>query len=127
MLLKGCREKILTISIAIIFVLFIGYSIHTFLGGDKYREDYNINLFIVASISGIIGIVIGAFIKVEGVGAGLIGGGILSVLYGVIRYWEYAENIIRVIILGVVLGVLIWIGFKKFGNIEENFSKRPKK
>tara|TARA_Y100000310_G_C20047251_1_gene518878 strand:- start:150 stop:533 length:384 start_codon:yes stop_codon:yes gene_type:complete len=127
MLLKGWREKILTISIAIIFVLFIGYSIHTFLGGDKYREDYNINLFIVASISGIIGIVIGAFIKVEGVGAGLIGGGILSVLYGVIRYWEYAENIIRVIILGVVLGVLIWIGFKKFGNIEENFSKRPKK
>lgn len=117
-MLQGWKEKILTFSIAIIFVLFIGYSIDTFLQGDKYNEQYAMYLFIIAGISGIMGIILGFFIRIESVGIGLIGGGILSILYGIIRYWDYAENALRVIVLGLALGVLVWIGFKKFGNTE---------
>ncbi len=113
-MIKGWKERILAISIAIILVLFIGYSINTFLNGEKYGEDYNRNILIIASISGIISIVIGVVIAVESVGAGLIGGGVLSLLYGIVRYWEFAPNVLRVVILGLALCILIWLGFKKF-------------
>jgi len=114
-MLKAWKERFLALSIIIVFSLFIGYSIDTFLGGEENPEAYNRNLFIIASISGLIAIVVGGyFVNNESVGSGLIGGGVITILYGLIRYWEYAENILRVVILALILGVLIWVGIKKF-------------
>lgn len=126
-MVKDWKERVLTIGIAIIFVLFVGYSINTFLKGDKGDEQYTRNLFIVAGISGIVGIIIGVLITVESVGAGLIGGGILSLLYGIIVYWNFAENLLRVLILGIALGVLVWLGYNKFGKYKNNVAKNFKK
>lgn len=113
-MLKGWKNILLVFSIVIVFALFNTYSIRTFLQGDKNSEVYNRNLFIVAGISGLIAIVIGYLIKVETVGLGLIIGGLLVILYGVIIYWFYAENIVRVIVLGIALTALIWLGYKLF-------------
>jgi len=40
-------------------------------------------------------------------------GGILVILYGTMRYWEYSSNMLRMIILGISLVVLIWLGYKR--------------
>src|SRR3989338_10033072 len=101
MLLKSWKERLIAIGIAILFLLFNIYAIKTFLEVDSQRDQFDIDkfffdrngeryamyFFIVAGISGILAIVIGAYIEVESVGSGLIGGGILLLVYGSIRYW----------------------------------------
>ncbi len=117
------KEKVISIGIAILLVFFIGFAIDTFLERGSDRELYNMSIFLIAGITGIGCIVGGSFLKIENVGSGLIGGGILTVIYGIIRYWGDAENILRVIIIGIALGVLIWIGFKKH---KDNDKKKKK-
>jgi len=70
-------------------------------------------VFIVAVIAGLIAVVMGSILKHEVVSTGLIGGGVLSMLYGTIRYWQHANNILKFILLGIALGVVIWIAIKK--------------
>lgn len=70
-------------------------------------------VFIIAIIFGLIGIVAGIILQKETVGVGLLIGGIVTILYGTIRYWQHANNTLKFILLGVVLAVLIWIGYKK--------------
>jgi hypothetical protein len=164
------KKTLITIAIALIFTLFIGYGIEVFdkapnreefcpenlyeidneeeclkLGGyfgsnvmDSPRaispefekefcqpskecyDNYNLArtghdkvVFIISTIIGLIAIIIGIILKTEVVNTGLIGGGIVLTLYGTIRYWEHASNILKFILLGLVLAVLIWISYKK--------------
>jgi len=164
------KEKILSIGIAIIFVLFVGYGIEAFYpnphwdefcvdsipyrelltqedcessGGEwqpnpgikrlpdepdgwcniyskcekefqSYREGYNRNVFLVAVPVGLLTLVIAIFLTLESVSAGLMGGGVLTIIYGTIRYWSQLAKFGRFVTLGTVLAVLIWLGYKKF-------------
>lgn len=162
------KRNVLTISITIIFALFIGFGIETFyespdyddycdvakeqlevssedecklLNGtwnaypkmvegnrtgycdlyencrnkwDEVNESYNKNIFIITFIIGLIALVLGSyFVGVESVGSGIMGGGTLTIIYGTIRYWSDLNDLMRFIILGIVLFILIWIGYKK--------------
>ncbi|MFH0978457.1 MAG: hypothetical protein V1837_04105 [Candidatus Woesearchaeota archaeon] len=85
---------------------------------QKQYEDadkgYTKNVFIAATILGLIAVALGGFIlKLESVSSGLMGGGVISIIYGIIRYWSNASNYLRVIILGLTLAILIWMGYKK--------------
>ncbi len=84
----------------------------------EYREVmgiYNRNVFIIAVVAGLIAVVLGGIIlKLESVSAGIMGGGVLSIIYGTLRYWGDMGDVLRFIILGIVLAILIWIGYKKF-------------
>ena len=78
-------------------------------------EIYNRNVFIVTAILGLIFVTLGGIIlKLESVSTGIMGGGVLTIIYGTLRYWGDMADVGRFIILGFVLGVLIWIGYKKF-------------
>lgn len=70
-------------------------------------------VFIVAVIAGLVAVVIGSILKHEVVSTGLIGGGVLSMLYGTIRYWQHANNILKFTLLGIALAIVIWIAIKK--------------
>lgn len=145
------KHSILTVSIALIFVFFVGYGISTFYPAPKYQdyceeifeprpvelpseniskqeayyrecreafelvnEPYNRNVFIIALIIGTIAIVLGSIVlSKENVGSGIMGGGTLTVIYGTLRYWGNLPDIGRFIALGIVLAILIWIGYKK--------------
>lgn len=79
------------------------------------REVYNRNVFIIAVAAGLICVILGGIIlKLESVSVGIMGGGVLSILYGTIRYWGDLADVGRFIILGIVLATLIWIGYRKF-------------
>lgn len=85
---------------------------------DAYRNAtnvYNRNVFIITIIAGIMPIIIGSvFIPpaVGSVGSGLMYGGILTIIYGTIGYFSDMGKLLRVIVIGIALAVLIWIGFK---------------
>jgi hypothetical protein len=76
-------------------------------------EPYNRNVFIISVIFGLAAIILGVTLMLGSVSAGLMAGGILTVLYGVIRYWGFAQDWLRFTILGITLAVLIWLGYKR--------------
>jgi hypothetical protein len=80
---------------------------------QTYRENYNRNVFVITLIIGIIVLVISIILNKEAVSSGLMGGAILTMIYGTLRYWGRAPDILRFIILGIVLFVLIWVGYRK--------------
>jgi len=82
---------------------------------DSAREIYNRNVFIITVILGLISLIIGGIkLKLASVSSGIMGGGALMIIYGTLRYWGNLAKIGRLFILGLVLAVLIWIGYKKF-------------
>ena len=80
---------------------------------NKVNEKYNRNVFIIATGIGIIALIVGVALNLASVSAGLMGGGILSILYGTIRYWSDLPDYGRFIILGITLVILIWLGYKR--------------
>jgi hypothetical protein len=83
---------------------------------DSAREEYNKKVFIFAVVAGLLSVVIGgAVLRLESVSTGIMGGGVLSIIHGTLRYWGDLADMGRFLILGIVLAVLIWIGYKKFG------------
>ncbi|NOZ81447.1 MAG: hypothetical protein GXP63_07325 [DPANN group archaeon] len=82
---------------------------------DHASEARNRMIFIASLIIGVIVIVAGGmFLKAEPVSIGMMGGGILTIIYGTLRYWGRLEDVGRFLILGIVLGILIWVGYRKF-------------
>ena len=77
------------------------------------NDDFRKKVFIVALIAGLLVFVGGMFVPISAVGAGLMGGGLLTLFIGILQYWDELANVVRLIILGVALAVLIWIGIKK--------------
>jgi hypothetical protein len=70
------------------------------------------NVFFIAIPLGIIIIIIGAFLfKLESVGAGLMFGGLGTLIYGSGAYWPHTENIIRFLISLVGLILLVWFSY----------------
>ena len=87
---------------------------------DEARKLRSRNVFLIALPLAIIIIVIGTFLfGLEFVGAGLMGGGVGTLIYGAGAYWPYSENWIRFIIS--LIGLLVLIGFAYW------FSKRLEK
>ena len=80
---------------------------------EEENEKYNRVVFIVATIIGLIALISGIALKVPSVSSGLMGGGILTILYGTMRYWFGLPDFARFILLGIALGILIWVGYKK--------------
>ena len=66
----------------------------------------------VALPLGIIIIIIGAFVfGLEAVGAGLMGGGVGTILYGVGGYWRYSADLMKFLLSLVGLIVVIYVAY----------------
>ncbi len=82
---------------------------------EDANNTYQRNVFVALIVLGVISL-IGGFVlaSVSVVSLGLSFGGVLSLVIASMRYWSAMNEYIRVIILGIALIVLIWIGMKKF-------------
>jgi hypothetical protein len=80
---------------------------------ENLREGKAKIVFIASLIIGILAVIVASFLKVNSISAGILGGGVLTILYGTIRYWQYAQNTLKFVLLGLALGVLIYLGYKK--------------
>ena len=78
---------------------------------DALRERAK-KVFFLALPLGILIIALGAFaFGLEHVGAGLMGGGVGTLIYGSGAYWPYTENWLRFVLSLVGLAVLIWLAY----------------
>ena len=78
------------------------------------QNFYNRNVFIILEIAGLIAFLLGLFaINAKAVSNGFLGGGVLSLIIGTVRYWSGMDDYLRFGILGIALAILIWVGYKK--------------
>ena len=80
-------------------------------------------VFYLALPIGITIVIAGAFFfGLEAVGAGLMGGGVGTLLYGAGAYWPYSENWIRFLLSLLGLAILVWFSYyfsRKLGKKEK--------
>jgi len=80
---------------------------------DNAREKYSRNIFLIALPVGILLIVGGGFIfGLEAVGAGLMGGGVGVILYGVGGFWRYSGEVLKFILSLLGLVAVIWFAYR---------------
>ena len=82
---------------------------------EDARDPYNKNVFIILVVLGALAVLVGNLLKGnEVISDGFALGGVLSFIIASMRYWSSADDLFRVIILAIALGLLIWIAWKKF-------------
>ncbi|MFQ5620627.1 MAG: hypothetical protein ACE5FT_02165 [Candidatus Nanoarchaeia archaeon] len=79
---------------------------------EEVKKIYDKNVFIAGLIIGALLFIGGYALAQEAVGAGILGGSILTLFVTLTRYWGHLHDIWRFIILGVILAALIWVGYK---------------
>lgn len=80
---------------------------------NKANEAYSKNLFIISLVFSVIIIAIASFlISVDAVSGGLMLGSLMFLIYGTGNYWQYMNDWLRFIILGIALLILIYIGYR---------------
>lgn len=99
-----------------------GYCNREFVCAQKYqdfREIYERNIFMILVVLGAISLGISFLTGVNQVLATSFSfGGVLTFVVASLRYWELAQDWLHLLILGLALGALIWLGVKKFKDIE---------
>lgn len=83
---------------------------------EEANSVYNRNVFMVLVVLGLASLLIGTYVVSAGsaVALGLSLGGFLSFVIASMRYWSDMDEYLRVIVLGLALVLLIWLGIKKF-------------
>ncbi|MGM5484762.1 MAG: hypothetical protein ACQEP1_02720 [Nanobdellota archaeon] len=80
---------------------------------EEARNDHKLKVFIIMAVVGIAAIAGSFFIFVDSVSTGIMGGGLLTLFIGAIENWSNFHDWMRFIVLGVVLFILVWLGYKK--------------
>lgn len=83
---------------------------------NNARDRYKLVVFIVAVIVGLAAVSAGILLALPSVSSGLMLGGTFLTFYGTAVYWSNLSNWLRTIVLGAVLAILIWLGYKKLQN-----------
>ena len=98
---------------------------------DTARQEYNRNIFFVLLPLGLIIVILGIYLVVDYIGAGLMFAGLIVMFYATIRYFSDMSKILRAVIILVELLLIMWIGYKKIreevANRSETSAKRSKK
>lgn len=90
---------------------------------EQAQKERSRWVFFIALPLGILIIALGAFVfGLEAVGAGLMGGGVGTLIYGSGAFWPYTENWIRFLISLIGLVILIW--FVYYFNNKKGKKKR---
>ena len=104
--------------------------------GAKFNDvnnKRNSNVFVILVVFGVLAIIAGLIVKAEAVANGFLIGGILSLIIAAIRNWGQLQDVLKFGILGIVLALLIWVGYRKgLGGTgesrpEQQLKQQPKK
>ena len=82
---------------------------------NEANSKYNKNIFYISAVIGIIAILAGLYLPkaIDAIASGFMFGGILIMLQGTVRVFGDLGKWTRVIVLGIELVILVWIGYKK--------------
>lgn len=112
-----------------------GYCDTTYYCRQDYEDAREVRakkIFYISVPLGIAILVTGGFLfYLEAVGAGLMGGGVGTIIYGAGNYWEYGDDLFRFIIslLGLIAVIFLtyWLNNKLGKNGKKKSSKTSKK
>ncbi len=92
--------------------MYCDYCSRTF---NQANAKYNKNIFYISAIIGIIAIISGLYLPktIDAISSGFMFGGILIITQGTFRVFGDLNKTLRVIVLGIELILLVWIGYKK--------------
>ena len=80
---------------------------------DAANQKYSRNIFFITAVIGIIAIIAGLlYVHIDPIASGFMFGGILVLIYGTIRVFGNLSKVMRVVVLGIELIVLVYIGVK---------------
>lgn len=82
---------------------------------EQAHAAYQRTVFIILAVLGIVCLIAGTVLAHAVIGTALAWGGVLSLLIASMRYWSAADNLVKVLILALALGILIWVALKRFG------------
>jgi hypothetical protein len=94
-----------------------GYCDQMYTKNIEYQSAlkiYNRYVFITLVSAGVVVLAVGSFISISVLTIAFVWGGVLSIFIASVRYWSSADNFLKVIILAIALGFLIWLAIKKF-------------
>ncbi len=82
---------------------------------DKYdlaNKNYSKNMFITSLIFSIIVVILCVvFININSISGGLMFGSLMFIVYGTGKYWNYMDDLLRFVVLGVALIALIYTAY----------------
>ena len=82
---------------------------------ETAQKAYDRNVFVTLVLLGALCVLIGNFLKTNMlISIALSFAGVLSFVIASMRYWSSADDLIKVIILGIALAILVWVAIKKF-------------
>jgi hypothetical protein len=92
---------------------------------EKSLEVYRRNIFLITLPLAILIIILGMLVfNLDAVGAGLMTGGVGTLIYGIGGYWTYAENWMKFVSSFIGLIVLIWLAY--YANKKWNKSNKKR-
>jgi len=80
---------------------------------NNAQQVYNRNIFFVLLPVGLIVVILGLYLLVDYLGAGLMFAGLIIMFYATIRYFSDMSKLLRALVILVELLVIMWIGYKK--------------
>lgn len=94
---------------------------------EDARATYERNVFVGLVAFGTLTLIASFVVRALAVIApALSTGGVLALIIASVRFWSHMDEYVRVIVLGVALVALIWLGVKKFNkDQEENSQAEP--
>ncbi len=94
---------------------------------QEKNDQYTLRVFWVSAFIGIVALVIGMYLPlmVEAIASGFMFGGILTLIQSTVRVFGALGRYSRVIILGIELVILIWIGVKKVSELGKRKKEEP--
>ena len=83
----------------------------------KHNEEWAIKYFYIGLPAGVIAVILGAVIPMASIGSGMLGGGIIVLMFSYGNYWMHMPDLSKFLSLCAVLLLLIWVGYRK---VEKN-------
>jgi len=83
---------------------------------NEYNDAQDLherNVFFANLVIGILVFIVAFFLGIEAVSSGLMGGAVMLIVYGSMRYWGELSDVWRTLMLGLALSALITLGYKK--------------
>jgi hypothetical protein len=80
---------------------------------NEDQQKYNRNIFFVLLPLGLIIIILGIYLAVDYLGAGLMFAGLIVMFYATFRYFSDMSKTLRALVILIELLVIMWIGYMK--------------
>jgi hypothetical protein len=80
---------------------------------DDARQEYNRNIFFILLPIGLAIVILGIYLVVDYIGAGLMFAGLIVMFYATIRYFSDMSKMLRAVIILIEFLLILWIGYKK--------------